>query len=87
MMIQLLLFAIGVYAAFGFLFAVAFLWRGIAVIDPAAAASPRAVRVVFLPGVVALWPLLLKRWIERGGVGGRGAANAEGSARAGSVTP
>lgn len=62
-MTQVLLLTIAVYAALGLLFAGPFLLRGITVINAAAAASPRSVRLLFLPGVVAVWPVLLMRWV------------------------
>lgn len=51
------------YAAFGIVFAVAFIIFGIGKIDQAAKGSPAMFRLLVLPGVAALWPLLLKRWL------------------------
>jgi hypothetical protein len=56
--------ALGAYAALGVLFAVAFLTRGIERVDPGAHGSGWGFRLVVLPGVVALWPLLLSRWMR-----------------------
>ena len=55
--------ALGVYAALGAIFAVAFVTRGVERIDPAAKGASRGFRLIVVPGVVALWPLLLRRWI------------------------
>ena len=52
------------YAAAGLFFAAVFLTRGIGRVDPAAKHSSIGFRLIILPGVAALWPLLLKRWIE-----------------------
>ncbi len=52
------------YAALGCLFAVAFVVRGVARVDPVAAAAPIGFRLVILPGVAALWPWLLLRWVH-----------------------
>jgi hypothetical protein len=52
----------GSYLALGAIFAVAFLARGVARIDPAAAGAPLGFRLILAPGVVALWPVLLRRW-------------------------
>ena len=54
--------AVGVYAALGLLFAVAFVLRGAARIDPQAAGGSWGFRLAILPGVVALWPILARRW-------------------------
>jgi hypothetical protein len=55
--------ALGLYVALGLLFAIPFVLRGVAAIDPAARQATRGFRLVILPGVVALWPILLRRWI------------------------
>ncbi|MEO8195663.1 MAG: hypothetical protein ABI689_02960 [Thermoanaerobaculia bacterium] len=60
--------AAGAYAALGLLFALVFLSRGIARVDPGAAGSGWGFRLIVLPGVVALWPFLLRRWLAGGGV-------------------
>jgi hypothetical protein len=52
------------YLALGTLFAVPFLARGVARIDPGARGAPLGFRLAILPGVVALWPLLARRWIS-----------------------
>ena len=54
--------AAGVYALLGLGFAVPFLLRGVEVVDPDARGSGWGFRLILLPGVVALWPLLLRRW-------------------------
>jgi hypothetical protein len=50
------------YAVAGLLFAAAFLTRGVGKVDPHAASAGVAVRLAWLPGTLALWPLLLNRW-------------------------
>jgi hypothetical protein len=50
------------HAAFGVLFAIAFHLRGLARLDEAAARGSLAFRVLVTPGVIALWPLLARRW-------------------------
>jgi hypothetical protein len=52
------------YAAVGFVFAIAFLARGVSRIDGQAAGAGLGFRLMIFPGVAALWPLLLKRWIR-----------------------
>jgi hypothetical protein len=43
-------------------FATAFQWRGVARVDGDAAAGSVPFRIVILPGVIALWPVLAWRW-------------------------
>jgi hypothetical protein len=54
----------GVYAAIGIGFALFFVVRGVGRIDPAAAEGTVGFRVLILPGVAALWPLLMRRYQE-----------------------
>lgn len=51
------------YALAGVVFAVLFLPRAVARMDPRVAGSPRVLRLLILPGVAALWPLFAWRWI------------------------
>lgn len=52
------------WTAAGLVFAVPFVLRGAARIDPDAARGTWGFRVLILPGCVALWPLLLVRWMR-----------------------
>ena len=58
--------AVAAYAALGLLFGVAFVVRGAARIDPQAEGGSWGFRLAILPGVVALWPLLARRWAGGG---------------------
>lgn len=61
---MLLLAIVGSYAAFGLLFACAFLTVGISRMDPVSKGSGIGFRLIILPGVTALWPVLFTRWIR-----------------------
>jgi hypothetical protein len=52
------------YVALGAAFSVAFLWKGVGRVDPAARGAHPLFRVFILPGVVALWPILLRAWLS-----------------------
>jgi hypothetical protein len=56
--------ALAAYALAGVVFAVAFVTRGIQRVDSAAEHAPVGFRLIVLPGVAALWPLLLVRWLR-----------------------
>lgn len=60
--VEIGLAAVGVYLLVGVLFSVPFLLRGAAAIDPDAAEGSLGFKVLVLPGVVALWPLLVGPW-------------------------
>lgn len=57
-----LVWAVTIYALLGLLFAVAFVSVGVTRVDAAARGTGLGFRLLILPGVVALWPLLLQRW-------------------------
>ena len=60
----LFVWALTLYAAFGVVFAIAFVSRGVSRIDGQAAGASLGFRLIVLPGVTALWPVLLHRWIR-----------------------
>ena len=51
------------YAVAGLGFALMFLPRAVARLDPRVAGAPKMLRVLILPGIVAVWPLFAWRWI------------------------
>jgi hypothetical protein len=51
------------YALAGVMFAVLFLPRGVTRLDPRVAGAPKTLRLLILPGIAALWPLLVWRWL------------------------
>ena len=57
--VNILLAAIGLYAVLGAIYAAWFVLTGAAKRDPVAANASLRVRLLFLPGALALWPLLL----------------------------
>lgn len=61
---ELFVGALTLYAAMGFVFAIAFLDRGVSRVDGQAAGASLGFRLIILPGVMALWPFLLRRWIR-----------------------
>jgi membrane protein implicated in regulation of membrane protease activity len=62
--ISLGLIVLAVYLGVGVLFALAFVIRGAAAIDPVARTTPLHVRTILLPGSAVLWPMLLYKWIS-----------------------
>lgn len=59
-----LVYSATVYAAIGLLFAVPFILRGAAAIDPSARQGTWGFRLLILPGAAAFWPLLAWRWMR-----------------------
>jgi hypothetical protein len=59
---ELILWAAALYLAIGLLIGIPFAWRGVDRIDAAAVGASWGFRLLILPGCVALWPLLVRRW-------------------------
>ena len=55
---------LGIYLGVGLVFAVAFVWRGVGTIDPAARGGTAGFRLLIIPGAAALWPILARRWLR-----------------------
>ena len=56
------LIVLGVYLVCGLVFAIPFALVGVKRIDPHAAHGSWGFRLLIIPGTMALWPLLLRRW-------------------------
>ena len=56
---------LGAYLGVGAVFALAFITVGVGRIDVAARNMPWSVRILIFPGVVALWPLMLTKWLTQ----------------------
>ena len=56
-----------IYAAVGLVFAIAFVWKGVGKIDPAAVEGTTGFRLLIIPGTIALWPILARRWLQNQG--------------------
>jgi hypothetical protein len=59
---ELVVNVVGIYAAIGVVFGIAFVMVGIGRVDPVAKDSTLGFRLIVLPGAALLWPLLLRRW-------------------------
>ena len=55
---------LGCYLIIGLLFAIAFLWKGISKVDEGAIGTGLGFKLLILPGTVAFWPALLKKWMK-----------------------
>jgi hypothetical protein len=58
--------AVALYTAVGGVFAVLFLLLGLPRIDKGAKGAGLGFRLLILPGLIALWPLMLIRWLSGG---------------------
>jgi len=58
------LILLAAYLACGLVFAIPFALVGVKQIDPHAAHGSWGFRILIVPGTMALWPLLLRRWFS-----------------------
>lgn len=65
-------FGVAAYAAIGLIVTVALLAGLVARVDPAAATAPIRVKLLWAPGLVALWPAALLRLAGRAAPEDRG---------------
>ena len=61
---EILLSLAGLYLGIGLVFAIPFVLAGVQRMDPHARHGSWGFRLLILPGTMALWPLLLWRWIR-----------------------
>ena len=64
MIINLLLTITGIYLVCGFLFAVAFVFKGVQRIDERARNSTTGFKITIIPATMVFWPFLLLKWIQ-----------------------
>ncbi|QTN38711.1 hypothetical protein HZ996_05945 [Cryomorphaceae bacterium] len=62
--IEIFLDFLAAYAAIGFVFALFIVFFGASRLDAQLANSPKGVRVLLFPGILATWPVLLMRYIK-----------------------
>ncbi|MCI0389901.1 MAG: hypothetical protein MOB07_14220 [Acidobacteria bacterium] len=55
---------VAIYAIIGLLFGLTFVTWGVSRIDPSARGTGVGFRLMILPGVIAFWPLLARRWLQ-----------------------
>jgi hypothetical protein len=64
MTVTVILWLMLIYLFAGIVFASLFLFKGIHIVDEGAHGSSRGFYIIIIPGIVLLWPLLLKKWIH-----------------------
>jgi hypothetical protein len=63
MIAAIFLILLGAYLACGLVFAIPFALIGVKRIDPHASHGSCGFRLLVIPGTMAFWPLLLRRWV------------------------
>lgn len=64
LVVRLTISALAIYLLIGLIFAVPFVTLGIGRIDEGAKESRWGFRMIVIPGVIAVWPLLLRKWMH-----------------------
>jgi hypothetical protein len=63
MIITALLLLTALYLFCGFVFALAFVTKGVDKMDEGARGAGVGFRIIIIPGTMVFWPVLLKKWI------------------------
>jgi hypothetical protein len=64
MIIERIFTIVGIYLICGFVFALAFVFKGARVIDEGARDSTIGFKIIIIPASMVFWPLLLTKWIR-----------------------
>lgn len=64
MVVNIILIVAAIYLAFGLLFAIPFVIKGVQKVDEGAQGGSIGFRIIIIPGTMVFWPLLLKRWMN-----------------------
>jgi hypothetical protein len=62
--IYIFIYAIQIYLLIGLLFTIVFLFKGLTKVDVNATGTKIGFKLLILPGAIALWPILLYKWIK-----------------------
>jgi len=62
-LVNAFVYTLEAYASMGVLFALAFVTTGVQRLDSEAKGSGIGFRLLILPGVAAVWPMFLRRWV------------------------
>ncbi len=60
---QKLIYGAGLYGAIGLVVGIAFLILGVAKHDPMAKGLSLATRLILMPGMIMLWPIMIDIWL------------------------
>ena len=61
--VTILFYLAGLYLLCGFIFALFFVTKGVERVDEGAHGASIGFRIIIIPGTMAFWPLLLRKWI------------------------
>jgi hypothetical protein len=64
MIINLIFVIVGIYLICGFVFALAFILKGVQAIDEGAKDSTLGFKIIIIPATIVFWPLLLLKWMK-----------------------
>jgi hypothetical protein len=62
MIVNIALIIVAAYLLSGLVFAIAFLTKGLTVVDEGAHGASIGFRIIIIPGVIVFWPFLLYKW-------------------------
>jgi hypothetical protein len=63
-MVEVVLIIVAIYLLLGVLFVFPFLMKGLTKVDEGAHGGTIGFKIIIIPGVIVLWPVLLRKWIK-----------------------
>ena len=64
-MVEIILIIASIYLLGGVLFVIPFLMKGLNEIDEGAHDSTIGFKIIIIPAVIVLWPVLLSKWMKK----------------------
>ncbi len=64
-LIMIVFWVAAIYFFCGLMFAIAFVIKGINLIDEGAHGSGIGFRIIIIPGCIVFWPVLLRKWMKK----------------------
>lgn len=64
MIIHFIFSIVSIYLCGGFVFALAFIFKGLRVVDKSAYESTIGFKIIILPATMVFWPFLLIKWMS-----------------------
>jgi len=65
LVITIALYAFGIYLVIGLIFSLWFVFKGVHQLDENLSGASTSVRLLLMPGSIALWPLLLYKIVKK----------------------
>lgn len=63
MIMEFIFGVVAIYLFCGILFAIAFIFKGVRMVDEGAHNASLGFKIIIIPGTIIFWPVLLRKWV------------------------